>query len=134
MLPLSAAHVGVPPGFERGHRAKCPEEAKKAEEAAVFSETSVRSNKALLICDWDKYGGRVLGDVILADNTLLDHGRRPDPTARTVCAVKDYFLSSSPSRTVVQAPEPGPHISAGELPKDWCTCDSRSSTPDGLPF
>ena len=57
---------------EKGHRALCPSEAKRGEEASAFTKKLVGNAKVkkIELKDWDKYGGRVLGDVILDGKSL----------------------------------------------------------------
>lgn len=57
---------------EKGHRAQCESEAKKGEEATAFTKNAVANAKKVQfeIVDWDKFGGRVLGDVILDGEKL----------------------------------------------------------------
>ncbi len=57
---------------EKGHRAKCPSEAKKGQAASDFTKTLVRNatTTKIVIMKWDKYGGRVIGDVILDGKSL----------------------------------------------------------------
>jgi endonuclease YncB( thermonuclease family) len=57
---------------EKGFRAKCPTEDKKGHDATDFTTSAVRNAKILqvIIIDWDKYGGRVLGDVLLDGHSL----------------------------------------------------------------
>ncbi len=52
---------------EKGHRAKCPQEAQRGEQATAFTKQVVSSaqKRQIVLMDWDKYGGRVLGDVML---------------------------------------------------------------------
>ena len=52
---------------EKGHRAECPSEAKKGQEASAFTKALVKNatTTKVVIMKWDKYGGRVIGDVIL---------------------------------------------------------------------
>jgi len=52
---------------EKGHRAQCPSEAKRGEAASAFTKQAVTSTKKhqVVIYGWDKFGGRVLGDMIL---------------------------------------------------------------------
>lgn len=52
---------------EKGFRAKCKEEAAKGAAATEFTKKAVASSKVrqVVLMDWDKYGGRVLGDVVL---------------------------------------------------------------------
>lgn len=52
---------------EKGHRAKCELENTKAVSASLFTDNEVFDAKdiKIIIKSWDKYGGRILGDVIL---------------------------------------------------------------------
>jgi endonuclease YncB( thermonuclease family) len=57
---------------EKGHRAKCPAEDQRGQAATEFTKKAIAASKKrqVVLMDWDKYGGRVLGDVIL-DNVSL---------------------------------------------------------------
>ena len=57
---------------EKGFRAQCPGEAQRGEAASAFTKHAVAaSNKRqVVLMDWDKYGGRVLGDVLLNGQSL----------------------------------------------------------------
>ncbi len=57
---------------EKGFRAKCVEEDAKGKAASEFTKNAVKkTNKhQVIIYAWDKFGGRVLGDVILDGNSL----------------------------------------------------------------
>jgi len=57
---------------EKGFRAKCESENTKGLAATEFTKKSVASAKKIevAIADWDKFGGRVLGDVILDGQSL----------------------------------------------------------------
>lgn len=57
---------------EKGHRALCPSEAQRGEAASQFTKKLVEGAKVkkVELKDWDKYGGRVLGDVILDGKSL----------------------------------------------------------------
>ena len=57
---------------EKSFRAKCPQEDAKGQEATKFTKETIANAKKLqiVLMDWDKYGGRVLGDV-LADGQSL---------------------------------------------------------------
>lgn len=59
---------------EKGHRSKCPSEASRGQKATEFTTGAVSSAKTIqiLLIDWDKYGGRVLGDVILDGKSLRE--------------------------------------------------------------
>jgi endonuclease YncB( thermonuclease family) len=52
---------------EKGFRAKCDAENKKGLEASAFTKKMIGNAKRtqVVIIDWDKYGGRVLGDVLI---------------------------------------------------------------------
>ena len=57
---------------EKGFRAKCPQEAQRGEAATAFTKQAVSSatRRQMILLDWDKYGGRVLGDVLLNGQSL----------------------------------------------------------------
>jgi endonuclease YncB( thermonuclease family) len=57
---------------EKGFRAACPSEAQRGEAASAFTKHAVESaqKRQVVLMDWDKYGGRVLGDVILNGQSL----------------------------------------------------------------
>ena len=57
---------------EKGFRAKCPEEDQRGQRATQFTKQLVTQAKTrqIILMDWDKYGGRVLGDVILDGKSL----------------------------------------------------------------
>lgn len=57
---------------EKGHRAKCPQENERGQAATKFTQTAIGQAKRrqIALWDWDKYGGRVLGDVILDGQSL----------------------------------------------------------------
>jgi len=52
---------------EKGFRAQCASEAQRGEAASAFTKQMIASSqkRQVVLMDWDKYGGRVLGDVIL---------------------------------------------------------------------
>ena len=52
---------------EKGFRAQCPSEAQRGEAASAFTKQLITNSqqRQVVLMDWDKYGGRVLGDVIL---------------------------------------------------------------------
>ena len=58
---------------EKGRRAQCPQEAQRAQAATEFANRVIASSRTVrpAITDWDKYGGRVLGDVVLDNNVTL---------------------------------------------------------------
>ena len=57
---------------EKGFRAACPSEAQRGEAASAFTKQAVAAStkRQVVLMDWDKYGGRVLGDVILNGQSL----------------------------------------------------------------
>lgn len=57
---------------EKGFRAKCPEEDARGQAATAFTKSQVNASqkRQVFLIDWDKYGGRVLGDVILDGKSL----------------------------------------------------------------
>jgi endonuclease YncB( thermonuclease family) len=57
---------------EKGHRAKCPQENERGLAATEFTKQAIAraSRKQIALWDWDKYGGRVLGDVLLDGQSL----------------------------------------------------------------
>jgi endonuclease YncB( thermonuclease family) len=57
---------------EKGHRAQCPSEAQRGEAATKFTKDMVAASqkRQVVLMAWDKYGGRVLGDVILNGQSL----------------------------------------------------------------
>jgi endonuclease YncB( thermonuclease family) len=65
---------------EKGFRAGCPEEAAKGEAATAYTKKLVAAShkQTVIIMSWDKYGGRVLGDINLDGmslrKSLIDNG------------------------------------------------------------
>lgn len=57
---------------EKGHRAQCPSEDARGKAATQFTTQAVMSatRRQVMLMDWDKFGGRVLGDVILDGKSL----------------------------------------------------------------
>ena len=57
---------------EKGHRAQCESENARGQAASAFTRNAVAqaTQRQIVIMDWDKYGGRVLGDVILNGQSL----------------------------------------------------------------
>ena len=57
---------------EKGFRAKCESEAKRGEAATKFTKDLLASGKKIQveIKEWDKFGGRVLGDVLVDGKSL----------------------------------------------------------------
>ena len=52
---------------EKGHRAQCPQEDARGQAASEFTKNAVKNTKRhqVTLYSWDKFGGRVLGDMIL---------------------------------------------------------------------
>ena len=52
---------------EKGHRAQCPSEAQRGEMATKFTQQLVQGGRKfqVILYGWDKFGGRVLGDIIV---------------------------------------------------------------------
>ena len=61
---------------EKGHRAMCPSEARRGEEASAFTKNAINQTVAqsgkfqVTMYGWDKFGGRVLGDILLNGQSL----------------------------------------------------------------
>lgn len=57
---------------EKGFRAKCPAEEARGQAATKFTTQAVNqaSKRQIYLMDWDKFGGRVLGDIILDGQSL----------------------------------------------------------------
>lgn len=59
---------------EKAPRAKCQQEAAKALLASAFTRDFIKTGKVVEvnIKDWDKYGGRILGDIVVDGKSLKD--------------------------------------------------------------
>ena len=57
---------------EKGHRAQCPSEAERGAMASKFTTNLVANSvqRYVVLYGWDKFGGRVLGDIILDGQSL----------------------------------------------------------------
>lgn len=57
---------------EKGFRAKCPSEDQRGQAATAFTKEliNVAKKRQIVLYDWDKYGGRVLGDIVLDGYSL----------------------------------------------------------------
>ena len=61
---------------EKGHRAQCPSEAQRGEAASVFTKNAIATAAAqggkfqATLYGWDKFGGRVLGDILINGQSL----------------------------------------------------------------
>jgi endonuclease YncB( thermonuclease family) len=51
---------------------QCPSEAQRGEAASAFTKQAIANaqKRQIVLMDWDKYGGRVLGDVLLNGQSL----------------------------------------------------------------
>lgn len=57
---------------EKGHRAQCSSEDQRGQAATAFTKAQINAStkRQVILMDWDKYGGRVLGDVVLDGKSL----------------------------------------------------------------
>lgn len=57
---------------EKGFRAKCPSEDARGQAASKFTKDLIANSqkRQVVLYDWDKFGGRVLGDIILNGQSL----------------------------------------------------------------
>jgi endonuclease YncB( thermonuclease family) len=57
---------------EKGFRGQCTSEKQRGEQASEFTKLVVKSTKKhqVILYGWDKFGGRVLGDIILDGMSL----------------------------------------------------------------
>jgi len=57
---------------EKGFRGQCESEKKRGEQASTFTKDKIKSAKKhqVVLYRWDKFGGRVLGDIILDGMSL----------------------------------------------------------------
>ena len=57
---------------EKGFRAKCPQEDQRGKAATIFTQKTLSeaTTVQIILRDWDKYGGRVLGDIIVDGKSL----------------------------------------------------------------
>lgn len=57
---------------EKGGRAQCPAENIKGQAASAFTKNMIAKStkKQYVLYGWDKFGGRVLGDIVLDDKSL----------------------------------------------------------------
>lgn len=57
---------------EKGHRAQCPQEDARGKAATEFTKAQVQNSRQrqVVLYAWDKFGGRVLGDIILDGRSL----------------------------------------------------------------
>lgn len=68
-LSLRVYGVDTP---EKGHRAKCPSEDQRGQAATAFTKQIIATGgvQQIVLMDWDKYGGRVLGDLLINGKSL----------------------------------------------------------------
>lgn len=71
VLSIRVLGVDTP---EKGVRAKCVQEAALGEAASKFTKKMVTDSKKhqVTLVKWDKFGGRVLGDVLLDGKSLSE--------------------------------------------------------------
>jgi endonuclease YncB( thermonuclease family) len=57
---------------EKGHRAQCPSEDARGKAASEFTKNAVAKSlkRQVTLYGWDKFGGRVLGDIVLDGQSL----------------------------------------------------------------
>ena len=57
---------------EKGHRAQCASEDQRGQAATAFTKNAVAKSvkRQVTLYGWDKFGGRVLGDMILDNQSL----------------------------------------------------------------
>ena len=57
---------------EKGFRAQCASEDQRGQAATAFTKQAIANaqKRQIVLMDWDKYGGRVLGDVLLNGQSL----------------------------------------------------------------
>lgn len=57
---------------EKGFRGQCESEKQRGEQASIFTKDLIKAAKKhqVVLYSWDKFGGRVLGDIILDGMSL----------------------------------------------------------------
>jgi endonuclease YncB( thermonuclease family) len=57
---------------EKGFRAQCPSEDQRGQAATVFTKNAVikAAKRQVVLYGWDKFGGRILGDIVLDGQSL----------------------------------------------------------------
>ena len=57
---------------EKGFRAQCPVEDQRGQAATVFTKNAINksTDRKVVLYGWDKFGGRILGDIILDGQSL----------------------------------------------------------------
>ena len=68
-LSLRVFGVDTP---EKGFRAKCPSEDARGQAASAFTKAQINASqkRQIILMEWNKYGGRVLGDLVLDGKSL----------------------------------------------------------------
>lgn len=68
-LSLRVFGVDTP---EKGHRAQCPDEDRRGQMATAYTKQLIAqaTTRQIVLMSWDKYGGRVLGDVLINGQSL----------------------------------------------------------------
>ena len=59
---------------EKGHRAQCPQEAQMAQLASTYTTQLIAQGGKIQVTlySWDKFGGRVLGDIIVNGQSVRE--------------------------------------------------------------
>ena len=57
---------------EKGFRAQCPVEDQQGQAATAFTKNAINksADRKVVLYGWDKFGGRILGDIILDGKSL----------------------------------------------------------------
>ena len=57
---------------EKGFRAQCPVEDQRGQAATVFTKNAINksTHRQVVLYGWDKFGGRILGDILLDGQSL----------------------------------------------------------------
>ena len=57
---------------EKGFRGQCESEKQRGEQASIFTKDVIKATKKhqVILYSWDKFGGRILGDIILDGMSL----------------------------------------------------------------
>ena len=72
MKPELAVRVFGVDTPEKGFRGQCESEKQRGEQASIFTKDVIKATKKhqVVLYGWDKFGGRVLGDMILDGYSL----------------------------------------------------------------
>jgi endonuclease YncB( thermonuclease family) len=76
ILSLRIKGIDTP---EKGHLSKCTRENDLALRATEYTKTTLNSSQVtIIVTEWDKYGGRILGDILVNEKPLstllIDNG------------------------------------------------------------